>query len=425
MQNIEKNQAINILVPRLIEKTENLQNEIKTRLLLNKIFSQFENKASNKLNYFITNSFKRYNCTKLGNNINNFLSETRRENKKEINKIINCNFYKDADIKLEKKKMKYKSTTKLFKDINEIFDKIKYPLETKFSQNSKMKIREIINSKYKIKVKKDNEIKNVEIKKITPIKRNIVRFYNKESLTTDKKIINFELDKDQKSIKESISDYLNQINSKVLQGSKNGGISPFAIISPEIYRKKQKINFPKIKFLNYKQIKTPKDTKIFKKNVQKSPDIDKLLPYYKLFKKRKEAKINKEDKKTSFLTEVGIKVNNNNNYTSKEYDYDNTQDIVYTTANNELNIHKSLNDKRKKFDDLFGVNDIPHITTYDKIITQRSEDSKREKFKKIKSTNNIIVSVRDKFNDIINNEMKKLDILEEKLLSKSRKNIKK
>ena len=178
--------------------------------------------------------------------------------------------------------------------------------------------------------------------------------------------------------------------------------------------------------MNYKQIKTPKDTKIFKKNVQKSPDIDKLLPYYKLFKKRKEAKINKEDKKTSFLTEVGIKVNNNNNnYTSKEYDYDNTQDIVYTTANNELNIHKSLNDKRKKFDDLFGVNDIPHITTYDKIITQRSEDSKREKFKKIKSTNNIIVSVRDKFNDIINNEMKKLDILEEKLLSKSRKNIKK
>ena len=60
MENIEKNQAINILVPRLIDKTEHLQNEIKTRILLNKIFSEFENKASNKLNYFINNSFKRY-----------------------------------------------------------------------------------------------------------------------------------------------------------------------------------------------------------------------------------------------------------------------------------------------------------------------------------------------------------------------------
>ena len=63
MENIEKNQAINILVPKLIDRTEHLQKEIKSRLLLNKIFSEFENKASNKLNYFIANSYKRYNCS--------------------------------------------------------------------------------------------------------------------------------------------------------------------------------------------------------------------------------------------------------------------------------------------------------------------------------------------------------------------------
>ena len=423
MENIEKNQAINILVPRLIDKTEHLQNEIKTRILLNKIFSEFENKASNKLNYFITNSFKRYNCTKLGNNINNFLNEREKENKNEINKILNSNFYNDKDLKFEKKKMKYKSTTKLLKGINEIFDKIKYPLETRFSRNSKIKIREIINGKDELKSKKENKAKKVEIKKLTPAKRNIIKFYNKQSLTTDKKIINSELYKEQKSIQDSINDYLNKINNKILKADVNSGISPFSILNSETYRTKPKINFPKINFLEYRNIKRPKETKLTKNTFQKSPDINKIMPYYKSFKKREDEKINNEDKKIPFITEVGIKVHNNNK--DREYDFDDTQDVVYTSANNELNIHQSLDFKRKKLDEMFGLNNVPNITTYNNIISQKIENSRMEKFKKIKSTNNIMNSTRQKFNDIINNEMKKLDILEEQFFSKSRKNYKK
>ena len=61
--------------------------------------------------------------------------------------------------------MKYKSTTKLFSDINNIFNKIKYPLETRFSRNSKKQIKQIISNK-DIKEKKiDNNIKNFEIRK--------------------------------------------------------------------------------------------------------------------------------------------------------------------------------------------------------------------------------------------------------------------
>ena len=423
MENIEKNQAINILVPRLIDKTEHLQNEIKTRILLNKIFSEFENKASNKLNYFITNSFKRYNCTKLGNNINTFLTEREKENKNEINKILNSNFYNDTDLKLEKKKMKYKSTTKLLKGINEIFDKIKYPLETRFSRNSKIKIREIINGKDELKSKKENKAKKVEIKKLTPAKRNIIKFYNKQSLTTDKKIINSELYKEQKSIQDSINDYLNKINNKILKADVNSGISPFSILNSETYRTKPKINFPKINFLEYRNIKRPKETKLTKNTFQKSPDINKIMPYYKSFKKREDEKINNEDKKIPFITEVGIKVQNNNK--DREYDFDDTQDVVYTSANNELNIHQSLDFKRKKLDEMFGLNNVPNITTYNNIISQKIENSRMEKFKKIKSTNNIMNSTRQKFNDIINNEMKKLDIFEEQFFSKSRKNYKK
>ena len=416
MENIEKNKAINILVPKLINKTEKLQKEIKRRILLNKIFSEFENKASHKFNRFITNSFKRYNCTKLGNNINNYLSETQREKNYEINKIINSDFYKDNEIKLEKNKMKYKSTTKLIKDINEIFDKIKYPLDTKFSRNSKMKIKEIINEQ-EIKIKKtENITKKVEFKQIIPIKRNIVNHYNIQSLTTDKNVINAELEKDQKSINNSINDYLDRINNRNIKGDINNRVSPLILLNSGSYSTKPKINFPKIKFLSYSKQKTSIEPKIIKKVIQKSPDIKKILPYYKLFKKKQKKEIIiKEDKIIPFITEVGIKVNNSN----KDYDYNDTQDIVYNTASNELNIKQNLEEKRKKFEDVFGLNNIPEITTYKKIIKQKAEKEKMKSMKNAKSV--VVVSIRDKYNEIINNEMKKLDKLQEELLSKTRK----
>ena len=415
MENIEKNQAINILVPKLIDRTEHLQKEIKSRLLLNKIFSEFENKASNKLNYFIANSYKRYNCSKFGNNLDLFLCNSQREHIPEVNKILNSDFYKDSDLKLEKKKMKYKSTTKLFSDINNIFNKIKYPLETRFSRNSKKQIKQIISNKDIKKKKIDNNIKNFEIRKITPEKRNIVRFYNQKALTNDKEIINSELNKEQKSIQNSIDEYLNKINSKILkQDINNNKQSPIILLNSESYSDKPKIKFPKIKFLNYNHSK-PIRKIIIKKDIHKSPDMSKILPYYKLFKKRElEEKLNNDNNKIPFITEVGIKAHN------KDYDYNNTQDIVYTSANNELKIKQNFDNKRKKLDDIFGLNDVPNITTYNNIMEQKIEKRKKEKLNKIKSMNCFKVSARKKLNDIINNEIEKLNQFEEKILSKSR-----
>ena len=422
MEEIKKNKAINILVPRLINKTDDLKKEIKSRLLMNKIFSEFENKASDKFNYFITNSFKRCNCAKFGNNLDAFLSETQRENNNEINKILNDEFYKDEEYTIEKKKMKFRSTNKLFKDINRIFDNLKYPLETKFDKKGKIKINEIIEDIEQRKEKMNKKVKKFEIKKITPVKRNFVRFYNKEPLTNDKKIINSEIDKEQKSIKDSIENYLNKINGKILKAEAKGGISPIVLLNSEPYNKRPKINFPRIKFLNYSQVKKPKEPKIIKNDKNKSPDVKKVLSLYKMFKKREiNERINNENKKIPFITELGIKVPK-----EKEYEYDNTQDIVYTSANNELKLQKNLDDKRKRFEDLFGLNNIPNITTYNNIITQRAGNFKNERIKKIKITknnnnNNDFISVREKFNDIINKEMKKLDAFEEHLLSRSKK----
>ena len=412
MKDIEKNRAINILVPRLIDKTKNLQKEIKSRILLNKIFSEFENKASNKLNYFIKNSRKRYNCGKFGNNIDSFLSETERDNIKEANKIINNDFYKDSEMKLEKKKMKYKSTTKLFSDINDIFEKIKYPLDEKFNRNSRKQIQLILNNKDIEKPK--SEIQKVIINKISPKQRNIIRFYNQKARTTDKQVINSQLEKDQKSIQNSIDEYLNKINSQFLTGRINNQSHQKIQYNLESYNNRPKIKFPKINLLNYyNQLNRPIQPKIIKRKIfLKSPDISKVLPYYKSFKKKE--KNSKENNKIPFITEVDIKVN------KKDYDYDNTQDIVYSSANNELNIKQKIDNKRKLLDDLLGFDNIPRITVYNKIIKQKKEKMKLEKLNKIKSTDNFNISIKEKMNNIINNEMKKLEDLETKLLSKSK-----
>ena len=415
MKDIEKNRAINILVPRLIDKTKNLQKEIKSRILLNKIFSEFENKASNKLNYFIKNSRKRYNCGKFGNNIDSFLSETERDNIKEANKIINNDFYKDSEMKLEKKKMKYKSTTKLFSDINDIFEKIKYPLDEKFNRNSRKQIQLILNNKDIEKPK--SEIQKVIINKISPKQRNIIRFYNQKARTTDKQVINSQLEKDQKSIQNSIDEYLNKINSQFLTGRINNQSHQKIQYNLESYNNRPKIKFPKINLLNYyNQLNRPMQPKIIKRKIfLKSPDISKVLPYYKSFKKKeKKEKNSKENNKIPFITEVDIKVN------KKDYDYDNTQDIVYSSANNELNIKQKIDNKRKLLDDLLGFDNIPRITVYNKIIKQKKEKMKLEKLNKIKSTDNFNISIKEKMNNIINNEMKKLEDLETKLLSKSK-----
>ena len=415
MKDIEKNRAINILVPRLIDKTKNLQKEIKSRILLNKIFSEFENKASNKLNYFIKNSRKRYNCGKFGNNIDSFLSETERDNIKEANKIINNDFYKDSEMKLEKKKMKYKSTTKLFSDINKIFEKIKYPLDEKFNRNSRKQIQLILNNKDIEKPK--SEIQKVIINKISPKQRNIIRFYNQKARTTDKQVINSQLEKDQKSIQNSIDEYLNKINSQFLTARINNQGHQKIQYNLESYNNRPKIKFPKINLLNYyNQFNRPTQPKIIKRKIfLKSPDISKVLSCYKSFKKKeKKEKNSKENNKIPFITEVDIKVN------KKDCDYNNTQDIVYSSANNELNIKQNIDNKRKLLDDLLGFDNIPRISVYNKIIKQKKEKMKLEKLNKIKSTDNFDISIKEKMNNIINNEMKKLEDLEAKLLSKSK-----
>ena len=144
MELVNKSRALNILIPQLISKSNNLTKEIKNRIKLNKIFSEFENKASNNFNYFISSSNQRYTNSKLGNNLESIINSTRAKNIDEATKIVNDKFYKDKNLEIEKQKMKYKSTEKIYNDIKNTFNKMRIPLESKFGRNAQKEIDSIL-----------------------------------------------------------------------------------------------------------------------------------------------------------------------------------------------------------------------------------------------------------------------------------------
>ena len=249
MDIVNKSKALNILIPKLINKSNNLTKEIKNRIKLNKIFTEFENKASNNFNYFISASNQRYTNTKLGNDLDNIISTTRIKNINEATKIVNDKFYTDKNLEIEKQKMKYKSTEKIYNDIKNTFNKMRLPLETKFSRNSKDAIDSILQGKddgssYH---RKNTHVWNMfSDKEVKPFVK------PKDNIKYGKRAIKYEFEKDKKSIDNYITNYLNEIQDEnYLKTYKSSGNSP---------KSQKKINYslPKIKLINYRQKNPPK-----------------------------------------------------------------------------------------------------------------------------------------------------------------------
>ena len=418
MELINKSKALNILVPNIINKNELLTKEIKTRIKLNKIFSEFENKASTKLNYFIQNSSRRYNCTKYRNDLNIFLLNNRSRNVNEVNKILSDKFYKDKNIEEEREKMKFKSTSKLYKDIRDTFNKMKIPLKNKCSKDSKRQMKILLN---KIK---SNSKKNLKVTKI--IKRNHIHNNNK-NIVNNKELINSELKTEAKLIENSISQYLDNVNNlKNLSGFIRA--TPWEILNSTSYKHKPNINLPNIRLINYAHNNNrPIKRNLSKKEIIKKPDINKLLPYSKIgknkrkFRKKKELSLSDiENNKYPFITEANIIIN-------KKNDFRNTVNIVYNSANKELQIQNYLDKKRRKINELFEINKIPLLNTYDDILFKKNECLKTERYNKAKILNNKqkseIFTEREKANDNADKKIKILDEFENKYYEKIKNSI--
>ena len=414
MDILDKSKALNMLIPSLINKTENLTKEIKIRIKLNKIFSEFENRTSSKLNYFISNSNKRYNYIKLGNNLDLFLLNNQANNENEINNILNDNFYKDENIEKEKQKLKYKSTSKIYKDIKATFNKMKLPLQDKSSKESKKELKILINKIktnlkksdfYLIKSKKNSKIYNNKKKNKNIISNNI---------NNNKDLIKFELNKDNISIKNSINEYLNNVNTTP---------TPWENLNSKAYKEKPNINLPNIKLINTSFLYKPIIKRnISKKEILQKSDINKLLTYSNIgtnkikSKKRKELSLNNiENNKFPFITETSICL-------KKINDYKNTANIVYNSANKELEIKNNFDRKRRKINEIFGFNDLPKLNTYDDILFKKSENLKSEREIRAnilnESQKNEALSYRERTKVLIDEEINYLNKAEKNLFKK-------
>ena len=407
MDIINKSKALNILIPRLIDKSNNLTKEIKSRIKLNKIFSEFENKASNNLNYFITASNQRYTNSKLGNDLDSILYNTREKNMKEAKKIINDKFYQDPILEIEKQKMKYKSSNKIYKEIKDTFNKMKFPLETKFSKNSNKEIQLIIKG---IDNKSQTENKNNNLEEQNEKSKQLTI---EDNVNIGKRAINFEFERERNSIENTINRYLDNVNKA--SSTNYGKISE---VKSPIPQKKYNFSLPKIKLMYYKKYKTPNRSITIEED--KKPDIKKLLPYSSLGKHIKTNK--KVDENSSmnesntknfpFITEANINIYRN-------HDYNNTLNVVFNSANNEFQLQNNFDSKRRKLDKILGINDMPQLEEYEDIASKKSERIKEERHLKSKKLSDSqrfeILSRKEKFNMVIDNNMDILDKLEDRI----------
>ena len=414
MDIVNKSKALNILIPKLINKSNNLTKEIKNRIKLNKIFTEFENKASNNFNYFISASNQRYTNTKLGNDLDNIISTTRIKNINEATKIVNDKFYTDKNLEIEKQKMKYKSTEKIYNDIKNTFNKMRLPLETKFSRNSKDAIDLILQGKddgssYH---RKNTYVWNMfSDKEVKPFVK------PKDNIKYGKRAIKYEFEKDKKSIDNYITNYLNEIQDEnYLKTYKSSGNSP---------KSQKKINYslPKIKLINYRQKNPPKKKEITEE--EKKPNLRKLLPYSRLGKlchiepEKDDNSKEQPSRNFPFITETKMPYDNNKG----EENYQNTLNVVYNSANKEFVLRNNFEKKRKKLELILGINEIPQLNTYDDILFKKFEtikNKRRAKARKINESQRLaILSRKEKVNMIIDNDMELLDKFENKLYSKT------
>ena len=344
-------QDLNKLVPKLIEKSEDLSNEIKYRIKLNHIFSEFEAKSCNQFNFFIKESEKRYLGSKYGSKIENLLNMSNKRNKKEALKILNDDFYLNRDILNERKKMQTKSTNEIHRNITDLINEIK-GIENDALELSKKNSRNIFRSRI-------NLFKNLN-------SENIFR-NSKNNLNRDKKDINNLFLKEEKNVKYSFDNYKNYINSieptekKVIKTEENEGKYK------EEYKKKRKYNFiiPKMELISYKKaikhIKTKKE-----EDEENKINIKKLLPYSvsgkNIFPKLKN------------FNKISLFSNRNNN--KDAFIMKSTNAIIVKKALEELNSIKIYHNKNNKIINKLGIERIPSLREYEKIIKSNSNKIK-------------------------------------------------
>ena len=332
------------LIPILIQKSKSLSHEIKNRIKLNHIFTEFEARASNQFNFFIKESTKRYLGSKYGTKIEYLLKSSQNRGKKEANKILNDNFYLNPYIINERKKMLKKSTNELHQNIGDIINKIK-GVEN---------------------VSKRNNANSLNIKIITE---------NKEKIEKNKNEINNILNQEEKKIGKSFDDYRN-ILSRIIPTSKKWFATEETDREEQENNKIKKIMFfntPKMELLNYSKAYTHIKTKK-EEDDENRININKLIPYSISGKN-----ILPRKKDFCYVNPFMSKKNKDS------FSLNSTNRLVVQKALNEFNAIKRYKYKNDEITKKLGIGSIPGLKLYEKLIKNNFNQLKSDRKNKNKS----------------------------------------
>ena len=404
---IENGKIINKMIPEAIEDSTNYSKEIKKRMKLNNIFSEFENKATNDLNFFIDESNRRYTKSKCGINLNSLISSTRKKCLNESIKILNDNFYNNKIIEDERAKMKFKSAQKYYKKIKNTFNIIRNP-ELKRKELYLEDINDIdLNNNDNNKESTINEIRK---KYNNNEKRNASISYNwkyePSNRIKDRNKINSIINYENRIIHQSIDNYKSNLNNLKYNFEEKKVKNGFHLNIP----KKIKFNLPQLKLLNYAKDKVKLD-KPNQDDENKKADIHKLIPFSKYAKycfglstknisfDKSKIKENK-DNTLPYITEPSVP--DNNHYYKN---YNNTIFVVANSANKELFVNKNYDKKREDFENILKVDDIPELKFYEKIIHKKANNLAQKRRER-----NEIISKEQNYHKLTNKQRMNYDI---------------
>ena len=404
---LENGKIINKKIPEVIEYSDQYKKEMKKLMRLNNIFSEFENKATRDLDFFIDESNRRYSKSKCGINLKALISSTRKKCLDESKKILKDDFYNNKIIKSEKEKMKHKNNVILYKNLKNSMNIVKNPELTKNKADN---------------INKKKEIKNHNFN------------YDLKQLNQNEKIMDSLINEEQKSLSKSIDTYkygLDQLKENFdnnLLTDKRKNINA---------HRKLNIYLPNLKMVNYAARKPPSKNND-RDDPAKKPDIHKLLPFSKLGKKNSEILLgshSQSDRKKSgkkhnvlpYITEPAFQKNNQYSRNFPLYkDYQDTITVVVDSANKELFVNKNFDQKRGEVENILNVDEIPKVELYDDLAHKKTNQIKEERRIKneniCRNQNYLKLTLQQRMNLDIEKNIKLIKSVEDCLYQKPDKN---
>ena len=418
-----KEPTANILVPRLLDKINNYSNNLKNRVKIDGIFSEFDDSANANFKKFIKLSEQRYKSVKSGTHLNNILENQRPEYQELSTQILTNKFYNNDDIELESKKllkkMDIKENQDLFKLRKDIIAKTKdftkgeIKNREKLVQNALKKRKSKEKDKKKLLTNKDfmhfpkynRNFKKSREKMPKILDKHYDKLVNKDELMEKKKYFDDLMSNDCNKLNENLMDYKSYLKD-VERTHKNG--DPLKLNNnKDNFGHTYNFSQDRIKLLTYKEEEITDNRPKQKK--EPKVDIIKLMRYTKRGNKKwfeKELK-NKSHKKftpfkSSKLAKTGSvfysanttsnnflkddknsKTNTQMNTHTEDFNFNATTSTAFSnykntikTVRNEADKVRHLNEnfdrKMRTMEGFFKLNNLPKIDDYENIIKDKT-----------------------------------------------------